>query len=435
MKISVFGLGYVGGTSLACLAELGHEVIGVDVNPDKVAMVNEGQSPVFEPGVSELLSKHRQAGAVRATADHAAAVAETEVCLVCVGTPSTIHGALDDRHLINVVTQIGEVRKSTGRVNGILVRSTALPAIHRHLMTLLRERIGGDQPLAYCVHPEFLRTGRAIYDFMNPAKIVFGCSDEVAAETCRQLYPGINATVTFTDPMTAAMVKYADNCFHAVKVTFANEIGMLCKAMRVDSRKVMELFCQDTKLNISSYYLRPGFAFGGSCLPKDVRAAMAWSRQNMVTLPMLDHVLTSNDIQISRLLGRILEDNVRSVGVFGLAFKEGTDDVRESPMVTLSEHLIGKGRKVVVYDPYLSIARMVGSNLSFALRALPHLASILVDDPAEVVKGSELVIISRNFKEINWTDLPWREEQLVLDVIGTGECTGIDAKVEGLYWD
>jgi GDP-mannose 6-dehydrogenase len=435
MKISVFGLGYVGGTSVACLAELGHEVVGVDVNADKVAMVNEGQTPVFEPGVSELLNKHREKGTVWATMDHAKAVAETEASLVCVGTPSTVHGAIDDRHLINVVTQIGEARKRTGRVNSILVRSTALPSIHKHLMAVLRERIGAGQPLAYCVHPEFLRTGQAIHDFMNPVKIVFGCSDDPVAEACRQLYSGIEAPVTFTDPMTAAMVKYADNCFHAVKVTFANEMGMLCKAMKVDSRKVMEIFCQDTKLNISTYYLRPGFAFGGSCLPKDVRAAMTWSRQNMVTLPMLDHVLTSNDIQISRLLGRILEDNVRSVGLFGLAFKEGTDDVRESPMVTLSEHLIGKGRKVVVYDPSLSVARMIGSNLSFALRALPHLASILVDDPAEVVEGSELVIISRNFKEINWTDLPWRGEQLILDIVGTGDFTGVDAKVEGLYWD
>lgn len=435
MKISVFGLGYVGGTSMACLAELGHEVVGVDVNPDKVARVNEGETPVFESGVSELLRKHRGKGMIWATTDHAEAVAETEASLVCVGTPSTVHGVIDDRHLITVITQIGEARKRTGKVNSILVRSTALPSIHEHLMATLGEHIGEHQPLAYCVHPEFLRTGRAIEDFMNPAKIVFGCSDEIVAEACRQLYPGIKAAVTFTDPMTAAMVKYADNCFHAVKVTFANEIGMLCRAMNVDSRKVMEVFCQDTKLNISTYYLRPGFAFGGSCLPKDVRAATTWSRQNMVTLPMLDHVLTSNDIQISQLLGRILEDNVQSVGLFGLAFKEGTDDVRESPMVTLSEHLIGKGRKVVIYDPYLSVACMIGSNLSFALRALPHLASILVDDPAEVVKGSQLVIISRDFKEINWTELPWRGEQVVLEVVGTGDFTGIDAKVEGLYWD
>lgn len=434
LKISIFGLGYVGGTTMACLAELGHEILGVDINADKVATVNEGRSPVFEPGVSDLLAKHRQRGAVHATTDARQAVAGSEACLVCVGTPSKPTGELDDRHLVKVVGQIADVRQRIGQPKPILVRSTALPEHHQRLMELIRRRLGGSQPLAYAVHPEFLRAGQAVRDFMNPPKIIFGCSDEVAVKACDRLYPGIDIPATHTDPMTAALVKYADNCFHAVKVTFANEIGMLAKICGVDSRELMNLFCMDTKLNLSDKYLRPGLAFGGSCLPKDLRAAVAKAKLDMMALPMLEHVLTSNQFQVARLIDRVLDGPVRSVGLFGLAFKQGTDDVREAPLVTIAETLYGKGKTVRVYDPALLVTRMIGSNLNYAMSALPHLARMLVTDAAALVGDSDVVIVSRDFPEIDWAALPWRDDQRVFDLFGGDSLSGIKARIEGLYW-
>ncbi|MGD8561482.1 MAG: nucleotide sugar dehydrogenase [Desulfarculaceae bacterium] len=434
MRISVFGLGYVGATSTACLAELGHQVVGVDVNPDKAGLINQGLSPVFEPGVDDLVAKHLQAGRIRATTDANEALEFSEACLICVGTPSNRHGLVDDSALRKVMGQIASARAQSGRIQPVLVRSTALPHVHGDLMAQTEDSLAGQQPLAYCVHPEFLRAGKGIFDFMNPPKIVFGCSDAEAQAACRELYPDFAMEPIFTDPMTAAMIKYADNCFHALKVTFANEMGMICKSSGVDSRRVLEIFCQDNKLNLSPYYLKPGFAFGGSCLPKDLKAVLGWGRQEMVTLPMLENILPSNQLQIAQLISRILDGEVKSVGMFGLAFKEDTDDLRESPLVALAENLAGKGKFLSIYDPNLAVPRMVGTNLSFALEALPHLAEMLVDDPVQVVEDSDVVVLARDFVEVEWAQLPWRDDQRVFDISHQGDFSGVGGRREGLYW-
>ena len=432
MRIAVFGLGYVGATSMACLARLGHFVIGVDVSPEKVALVGSGQSPILEPEVPELLADGHARGLITAVTNGDEAVETADICLICVGTPSRPNGAVDARYLIEVIKSIAQARRRAGKIVPVFVRSTALPAVHEELMGLLKT--GADQPAAYCVHPEFLREGQAVADFFDPPKVIFGCSDKLAEDLCKDLYPGIAAPTVMTAPAVAAMVKYADNCFHAVKVTFGNEIGMIARTFGVDAREVMDIFCLDTKLNISAKYLKPGLPYGGSCLPKDLRSVVAWARQNSVSLPMLEHVSTSNELQIQHILAQILHTDRKRIGIVGLAFKDNTDDLRESPMVGLAEHLLGKGRDVRIFDENLSPEELIGGNRSFAMSSLPHLASMLVGSCADLVDQSDIVLVARNIKGAELAALPWRPEQVVFDLIGLEGAAQIRARVRGLYW-
>lgn len=435
MKICVLGLGYVGATTMACLAELGHHMIGVDVRPEKVEKLRQGQSPVVEPGVDELLNKHLATGLIRATSEVESALAESDACFVCVGTPSDLHGGIDSTQLVNVITEIAKIRAKLGLVRPVFMRSTALPQVHQRLMALIERQVGQSQDIAYTVFPEFLREGVAVADFFDPPKVVFGPSDETARGACQVLAEHFPADKTFfTSPETAAMVKYVDNCFHAVKVTFANEVGIMAKAMQVDSRQVMDIFMQDKKLNISTYYLKPGPAFGGSCLPKDLRAVNHWCGRNAIPIPMLGSVLNSNQTQLDDLAERIFATNAQKVGFFGLAFKEGTDDLRESPMVTLAEKLYGRGKELLIYDPALTGSELVGANLNYALQAMPHFYRLLTADAAQVVDMAEVIISSRPPAEIAWQDLPWRAGQRVFDLWGKEDLGDIAAKVEGLYW-
>lgn len=433
MRIAVLGLGYVGATSMACLAKLGHAVVGVDVSAEKVALVGAGESPILEPGVPELLAEGHRLGLVSATVDSEAAIAEADACLVCVGTPSGPHGAIDARFLVEVVQTIAAVRAQTNRVIPIFVRSTSLPAVHADLIQVLSTQTRG-QPAAYCVHPEFLREGQAVADFFDPPKIVFGCTDETVAQLCADLYPGIDAPTVYPDPSVAAMVKYADNCFHAVKVTFGNEIGMLARSFGVDGRDVMEIFCLDTKLNISAKYLRPGMPYGGSCLPKDLRSIVSWARQNSVSIPMLEHVGASNEHQVQEILSQILQSGQSRVGIVGLSFKDNTDDLRESPMVSIAEHLLGKGRQVRVYDENLAPEELIGGNRRFALASLPHLANMLVKDCADLVAECDVVLVARDLGAERMSTLPWRDEQVVFDLVGLAPDTVKRGRVLGLYW-
>jgi GDP-mannose 6-dehydrogenase len=432
MRIAVFGLGYVGATSMACLARLGHSVIGVDVSPEKVALVASGKSPILEPQVPELLADGYACGRISAVTNGDEAVESADMCLICVGTPSRPNGAVDARYLIEVVKSIAQATRRTGKVVPMFVRSTALPAVHEGLMDLLATESG--QTPAYCVHPEFLREGQAVADFFDPPKIIFGCSDALAEEICGSLYPNIVAPTVMTSPAVAAMVKYADNCFHAVKVTFGNEIGMLARTFGVDARQVMEIFCLDTKLNISPKYLKPGLPYGGSCLPKDLRSVVAWARQNSVGLPMLEHVSTSNELQIQHILAQILQTEQKRIGLIGLAFKDNTDDLRESPMVAMAEHLLGKGREVRIFDENLSPEELIGGNRSFVLSSLPHLASMLVSSCADLITDSDIVVVARDVKAARFAAMPWRPEHVVFDLIGLSEAKQIGVRVRGLYW-
>ena len=432
--IAVFGLGYVGATSMACLAKLGHRVIGVDVDEAKVEMVGRGESPIQEPGVAELLESAHKAGLIGATSNATVAASQSDLCFVCVGTPSRPNGSADTTFLRQVIESIAQTRLETERCIPIFVRSTALPAIHQELVSLLEATLQTSQPAAYCVHPEFLREGQGIADFFDPPRIVFGCTDPDVERLCADFYPGIDSQVVQTDPATAALVKYADNCFHAVKVTFGNEIGLLANSFGVDAREVMEIFCLDTKLNISPSYLRPGLPFGGSCLPKDLRGVVSWARQESIALPMLEHVSSSNEAQIQQVIANILRAGVQKIGVIGLAFKDDTDDLRESPMVAIVEHLLGKGRSIKIYDNKLIPDELIGANRRFALASLPHLESMLVGDCARLVTDSELVVIARLGLDVDFAALPWRRDQVVLDLAGLPKDMEIAADVHGLYW-
>lgn len=380
MKISVFGLGYVGAVSCGCLAELGHQIIGVDVNVDKVNLIRNGHSPVLELGLDEMIQKAVKNGLLTATTDAEQAVAESDAALVCVGTPSTRSGGVNSIFLEQVSEQIGKaIAIHKPEFFLLLNRSTSLVPVHHRLQQILCESSGRTmgRGIGYVCHPEFLREGAAVDDFFNPPKIVYGTSDEKSAAACDQLYPGIDAPTFVVSPEVASMIKYADNCFHAVKVTFANEIGTISREYGVDATEVMEVFCQDTKLNISRRYLRPGTPFGGSCLPKDLRGILDAARETATPIPMLAGTLRSNQQQIDSLMRRIVCPDRPTVGIIGLAFKEHTDDVRESPLVTLVELISGKGHAVKIYDEHLAPDQLTGANKSFALQSIPHLADLL----------------------------------------------------------
>jgi GDP-mannose 6-dehydrogenase len=422
MRISVFGLGYVGAVSCGCLAALGHRVIGVDVVEDKVRRIGRGESPIIEEGIDAILAKALADGLLSSTTDVAAAVRDSDAGLVCVGTPSNPAGGVDATHLERVCRQIAEAVRREGRdFYCVLNRSTSLPPVHASLMRILAESSGAPigSRVGYVCHPEFLREGNAVHDFYHPPKIV---------------YPGIQAETFVTTPEVASMVKYADNCFHALKVTFGNEVGLICKSLDIDSHAVMEIFCRDRKLNISDKYLRPGNPFGGSCLPKDLRGILDAARTTATPLPMHAGMLESNRIQIDRLVRRIVASSGRQpLGLVGLAFKEGTDDVRESPMVYLVEQLLGKGVPVRIYDEHLAVQRLVGRNRSFALESIPHLAELLSRDLAEVVRAARVLVVNHRLDPARWAASGIGDQHRILDLVNIPELRGF-AGYDGLYW-
>jgi len=397
MKIAVFGLGYVGVVSAACLARDGHSVIGVDPNTVKVDFLRGGKSPIVEPGLGELIEAAVSAGRLVASSDYAAAVAQSEILLVCVGTPGQANGSLDLTYVRRVVRQIGERLAASNGYRVVVIRSTLLPGSMQGVVIPLLEEVArgkAGKDFGVCINPEFLREGTAIYDYDHPPKTVIGASDERAAAMVRELYTALGAPLIMTDLRTAEMLKYVDNSWHALKVTFANEIGRLSKAMGVDGRLVMRLFCTDTKLNISSAYLRPGFAFGGSCLPKDVRALAYQGRLLDVDTPVLGSILASNQLHIAHALSMIHATGHRRVGLLGLSFKEGTDDLRESPVVTLAEQLIGKGYELLVYDQNVRLASLLGANREYILNHIPHIGRLMVDRPAQLLEHAEVLVVA-----------------------------------------
>jgi GDP-mannose 6-dehydrogenase len=402
MRISVFGLGYVGCVTAACLARAGHNVIGVDVNAEKVALVNAGTAPIVEPGLQELLAEVVGQGRLRATCSGAEAVSKTDLALICVGTPGHHNGQLGLDALGHVGKEIGAALKGRHQPFTIVLRSTVLPGTtERVLIPALLAGAGGTLrcDLRVAVNPEFMREGSSLRDFAHPPLTLVGCDDDEIASLLRSLYAGIDAPFVQTAVRTAEMVKYVSNAFHAVKVCFANEIGDTCAAFGVDSQEVTRIFLMDRKLNVSEAYLRPGFAFGGSCLPKDLRALLYAARTADVFTPLLSSLLPSNEAQIRRAAEKVLETRKRRVGVIGLSFKPGTDDLRESPMVTLVEMLIGKGLDVWILDPNVAIARLVGANRRYIEEEIPHIASLLCEDVEALVKHAEVLVIGNAGEE------------------------------------
>jgi GDP-mannose 6-dehydrogenase len=406
MDIAIFGLGYVGAVSAACLSKAGHTVVGVDSNAGKAELINAGRSPVVEKDVDGMIAAAVAEGRLRASTDHRAAILESELAIVCVGTPSNGNGDLDLTYVRRVCQDIGEALREKPGFAAIVIRSTVLPGTLRHVVIPTLEsasakRAGEDFGVGF--FPEFLRESTAVYDFYNPPKIVIAASDVRTRTMLESLNQGFDAPVTCADFETAEMVKYADNAWHALKVAFANEIGSLSKALGIDGGAVMDIFCQDTKLNISTKYLRPGFAFGGSCLPKDVRALTYKARRLDLELPLINAIMPSNRSHIDRAMQMVLDLKERNVGVLGLSFKAGTDDLRESPVVELVERLLGKGHEIRIFDRHVNLSRLVGANRAYIYQHLPHIAKLMVDHVDEVVHhGGTIVIGNRDhhFSEV-----------------------------------
>lgn len=437
MRLSVFGLGYVGCVSAACFAKEGHEVVGVDVSPVKVEIINGGKSPIVEAGISELIAEMVAAGRLRATTEVADAVNNSECSLVCVGTPSNANGSLDLTFIKRVCQQIGGVLEQKHERHTVVIRSTMLPGTIETVVIPTLEVYSGKKvgrDFGVCINPEFLREGTSLKDFYAPPFTLIGADEEEVAASVRRLYSGVDAPLFVTAIKAAEMVKYACNCFHAVKVSFANEIGNISKALGIDSHQVMDIFCQDTKLNLSPYYLKPGFAFGGSCLPKDLRAISYKAKELDVEVPMLAAVLPSNRRQIERAVEMIYATGRKRIGVLGFSFKAGTDDLRESPMVTLIETLIGKGMQLAIYDRDVSLARLFGANKQYIEREIPHISQLMRESIDEVLDHAEVLIIGNKAEEFRQLEARLRNDQTLIDLVRLfdGKTTG--GTYQGICW-
>lgn len=402
MRVSVFGLGYVGCVTAACLARAGHAVVGVDPNGEKVALVNAGRPPVVEPGLGELLGEVVPARRLRATTSAREGIDGSDAALICVGTPGAANGRIDLASIERVGRDIGASLRGREGPFTVVLRSTVLPGTtEERLLPALREGTG-DGPgftLRVAVNPEFMREGSSLRDFQEPPLTLVGCGDASTAGVLRELYAGVAAPFVQAPIRVVELVKYASNAFHALKVCFANEIGDLCQAFDIDSREVMRIFLQDRRLNVSEAYLRPGFAFGGSCLPKDLRALLYAARRADLSVPLLSAILPSNDLQVSKAAEAVLATRRRRVGLVGLSFKPGTDDLRESPLVRLAETLIGKGCDLRVLDRSVAIARLTGANRRYIEEEIPHIASLMCDHLDDFLGHSEVVVIGRGGDE------------------------------------
>ncbi|MCD4736081.1 MAG: nucleotide sugar dehydrogenase [Bacteroidales bacterium] len=437
MEISIFGLGYVGIVSASCLANEEHNVIGVDPNITKVNLINEGKSPIIEPQIPEIISDMVSKGRLCATTDPCKAVMATEISLICVGTPSQLNGSLDLKYVRRVCEDIGRILKNKKDKHVIVCRSTMLPgSIREVVIPTLEEysskKVGID--FGVCNNPEFLREGTAVYDFYNPAKTVIGETDSQSGDLLASLYSKLDAPLIRTDVETAEMVKYTDNVWHAIKVSFANEIGNISKALCIDGHKVMNIFCQDTKLNLSAYYMKPGFAFGGSCLPKDVRALTYKGRSLDLDLPLLNAILPSNQRQVKKGLNMIMSLGNKKIGILGFSFKAETDDLRESPLVEVIEHLLGKGYDLRIYDKNVNLAKLIGANKDYILNHIPHISKLMVESIDEVIEHAQTIVIGNNASEFKMVLDRLQEHQVIVDLVRITEQNTKVGKYNGICW-
>jgi GDP-mannose 6-dehydrogenase len=421
MRVSVFGLGYVGCVSAACLARDGHTVVGVDVDDEKVGAAACGRSPIIEPGLDKLVAEVSKSGKLRATLDGQEAVKQSDITLICVGTPSNGNGSLNLQYLERVCIEIGTALAAKKDYHVVVVRSTVLPGTLEGKLAPLFEKHSGrrmGRDFGLCTNPEFLREGSAIDDYDHPCQIVIGELDARSGDSVQNLYEAIQAPIVRTSIDAGEMLKYVNNAFHAVKVAFANEIGNLCSVHGVDGREVMEVFCRDRKLNISPAYLMPGFAFGGSCLPKDLRALVYRAKERDVDCPLLSAVLPSNQRQIQRGIELVEETRRKKIGILGLSFKAGTDDIRESPIVHLVEALVGKGYHVNIHDENVEVSRLTGANKSFLERQLPHIATLMRASLKEVIAHSEVIVIGNAGASFRKVPELLRDDQILIDLVG-----------------
>ncbi len=438
MNISIFGLGYVGAVSLACLARDGHRVIGVDIDATKLELIRDGRTPVVEAGMVELMEKVAASGRVRVTADVREAVLESELSLICVGTPSAPNGSQDQSAVLRLTKSLGAALRNKAIPHVFVYRSTLVPGTVEEVLRPLLEGQSGKRDgegFHVCFQPEFLREGSSIADYDHPPFTIVGASHPYPVERLKELFGHLPCEFHATSIRSAEMVKYACNNFHALKITFANETARLCEALGVDPFEVMDLVCRDTQLNISRAYLKPGFAFGGSCLPKDLRATLHMAKMRDVELPMLSGILPSNRTHLDHAIAKIMASGKRRVGLIGLSFKAGTDDLRESPLVLLAEHCLGKGLSLQVYDPEVQLSRLLGANRRFIEEHLPHIGSLMRSSLEAVVADSEVLVVGAAYDGLaEALERYVAEDQLVLDLTGALRKPGLRGTVVGLCW-
>lgn len=436
MKISIFGLGYVGAVSCACFAKEGHQVIGVDVNEHKVELINSGKSPIVEKDLDDYIADGNKNGLLKATTDVHKAIHESEISIICVGTPSQINGNIDLSYIYKVCLQIGEALKTKEKYHTVIIRSTVVPGTVRQCIQILEDNSGKKHIEEFDLgsNPEFLREGTAIYDFWNPPYTIIGIESEKSIAVLKELYKNIDAPLYTLRPEESEMIKYANNNFHAVKITFANEIGNICKELGVDGHVVMDIVSKDKKLNLSSYYMKPGFAFGGSCLPKDVRGLNYRAKLLDVKTPLLNSLIDSNENQVQRGLQLIYNTGKRKIGVLGFAFKAGTDDLRESPMITLIETLIGKGFDLSLYDANVLLSKLMGKNKDFIIGRIPHISRLLKAGAEQVVEEADVIILgnkSEEFKEI-LPQIP--KDKIIIDLVRIDKNKTTEDNYVGICW-
>ena len=401
MNISIFGLGYVGCVSLGCLAKNGHSVIGVDVNKTKVDLVNKGKTTIIEKEIDEIILKQYKSGNISATCDASYAVKNTEISFICVGTPSTPNGHLDIEAIYRVSKDIGKAIKGKTDFHIIVIRSTVLPGTNAKVANIVEQASGKsiNKDFTIVSNPEFLREGSAVKDYYNPSYTLVGTSHDYAITRMKKVYEDVNAPFIVTNIECAEMIKYVNNAFHALKITFANEVGNICKTLAIDSHKVMNLFSMDTRLNLSPYYLKPGFAYGGSCLPKDLRALIMMAHDSYTDCPVLESIERSNDLQKSRVIKQVMSFGKQKLGFLGLTFKAGTDDLRNSPIIDVIEVLLGKGFTIKIYDKNVRLSKLLGANREYILRKIPYISKFIINDPSEIIRHSDIIIVVNNEEE------------------------------------
>ncbi len=433
MNISIFGLGYVGCVGIGCLARNGHNMIGVDVSPEKVERIDSGKATIVEKDIDELIDEGYKAGRIHATLDYKEAVLKTDISFICVGTPSTEQGHLNLNYIFQTAKEIGEGLKEKNSFHIVLIRSTVLPGTNAKISSIIEEASGKKLNVDFAVvsNPEFLREGTAVNDYSNPPLTVLGSSCPKAIEIMKQLYEPIGAPIEVVAIEVAEMIKYVNNSYHALKVVFANEVGNICKQCGIDSHEVMRIFCMDKQLNISPYYFKPGFAYGGSCLPKDLKALKTMAHDLYINAPVLNAIDPSNTEHIRQAICKIEDSGKRKIGILGLSFKAGTDDMRNSPIVNVIENLHGKGYEIEIYDKNVSIARLIGKNKSVIAEKLPHLNTMLQDNLDRVLDWAEILIIAN--KEESFKQIKVKEGQIVFDLVRIKELENT-SNYNGLCW-
>lgn len=435
MNISIFGLGYVGCVGAACLAKLGHKVIGVDVNENKVRLMNEGKPTIIEAGIAELCQEAHDKGLMTATTVAAEAVAQSEISFIVVGTPSSPEGHLNLNYIYTVAGRIGRALKDKDGFHIVAIRSTVLPGTNQKVGEILEQESGKKRGVDFTVvsNPEFLREGTSVEDYFNPPLTLIGTDSELAEQKFRELYKDINAEFISTDIKVAEMMKYVNNTYHALKIVFGNEVGNICKGLNIDSHKVMEIFCKDRQLNISPYYFKPGFAYGGSCLPKDMKALKTLAHDLYVEVPVIESIFQSNENQKKRAVQLIMNQGHRKVGILGLSFKAGTDDLRCSPIVDVVESLLGKGFEIRIYDKNVKVSELTGTNKDFIMAKIPHLQHFVTSDLDEVCRNSDVLVVTN--KEREFADvLANYPGKTVIDLVRQWKEVDYEGRYEGISW-